>query len=42
VNLIVAAVASGVLAVVTAVAGMAAYQDEPAAPRHNLVQYADE
>jgi len=42
VNLIVAVVASGVLAAVTAVAGVAAYQHEPTASSTDLVRYADE
>jgi hypothetical protein len=41
-NLIVAVVASGVLAVVTAMGGLAALQDEPTAPNPDLVRYADE
>lgn len=41
-NLVVTVVASGVLAVVTAMGGLAALQDEPTAPNPDLVRYADE
>jgi hypothetical protein len=41
-NLIVAVVVSGALAVVTAMGGLAALEDEPTSPNPDLVRYADE